>query len=96
MHSQSEVTWSIESGWQTFLAVAGIDAAAEGGGSVRFAIDADGTRIWQSGVVAGADEPLWIGPISVSGVDELTLIVFFGDNGDLLDYANWCDAVLVK
>ena len=96
MHSQSEVSWRIERGYQTFLAVVGIDAAAEGGGSVRFAIDADGARIWQSGEVSGADEPHATGPIDVSAVDELTLIVLFGDNGDLLDYANWCDAVLVK
>ncbi|MBA3313374.1 MAG: NPCBM/NEW2 domain-containing protein [Planctomycetaceae bacterium] len=43
-----------------------------------------------------ASEPLRVANLDVRGVQSLVLTVDFGRNGDVLDRADWCDALLVR
>ena len=74
----------------------GIDDAASGAGSVRFGIELDGQRKWDSQEVTGRSARLDVPPVNLAGARKLTLIVDFGANADIADYANWCDAVIVR
>lgn len=96
MHSQSLATYSLAGKYLTFQATIGIDGATQGKGSVVFRVLADGKPVFTSPIVRGKTAPIPIGPLSLKGVQKLTLAVDFADHGDILDHANWCDAVLIK
>ena len=96
MHSQSLVTYSLNSEYAEFQATIGIDAVTEGRGSVIFRVLADGKPVFTSAVVRGKTPVLPVGPLAIKNVRQLTLAVDFADQGDILDHANWCDALLIK
>jgi len=96
MHSQSRATYDLAGNYRKFLATVGIDDDARGAGSVVFEVLVDGKRVYRSGVVTGRDEPITLEAIDVSGAQRLTLAVEFATGADILDHANWCDAVLIK
>jgi hypothetical protein len=52
--------------------------------------------VYASPTQTGGSPALFIGPIDVSGKKRLTLIVDFGERGDVQDHADWCDPVLVE
>ena len=57
-------------------------------------IEGDGIRLWSKRVTGASDpEPL---TVSVSGINELALIVLPGENFDLADHAVWADAKFTK
>lgn len=95
-HSRSETTYDLGGRYRTFLATAGIDDETRGEGNVTFAVDVDGRRVYASPTQTGGSPALAIGPIDVSGKKRLTLIVDFGERGDVQDHADWCDPVLVE
>lgn len=95
MHSRSRVTYDLDGDDRLFRATAGIDDSAQGGGSAVFAVEVDGERVFASTPQTGKSPPLEIGPVDIAGKRRLTLIVEFGPLGDILDRADWCDAVLV-
>ena len=72
------------------------NAVTEGQGSVIFRVLADGKPLFTSDVVRGKTPPVVVGPLSVKDVNQLTLSVDFADHGDILDHADWCDAVLIR
>lgn len=96
VHSRSLVTYQLNPNEREFRAVVGIDDSAGGQGSVRFAIELDGRRVWESPEVTGKTPALEVRPLAIDGAKKLTLIVDFGANADVADYANWCDAVLIR
>ncbi len=96
MHSRSAVSYDLDGKFQTFRATAGVDDAAQAGGSVVFKVDVDGKQIFQKGPQTAGQSALMLPPISVAGAKRLTLRVEFGQFGDVRDYADWCDAVLIR
>ena len=96
VHSRSVVTYDLQPSDREFRATVGIDDAASGAGSVRFGIELDGQRKWDSQEVTGRSARLDVPPVNLGGARKLTLIVDFGANADIADYANWCDAVIVR
>ena len=96
VHSRSLVTYQLDPKDREFRVVVGVDDAAGGQGSVRFGIELDGKRVWDSPELTGKSQPLPIRPISLAGAKKLTLIVDFGANADIADYADWCDAVVIR
>ncbi len=96
MHSRSAVTYDLAGRWERFLATAGIDDAASGGGNIVFAVVVDGERVFASPPQTGSDLPLSIGPIALKGKSRLTLIVEYGQSADVKDYADWCDPTLIR
>ncbi len=95
MHSRSRVTYELTGDDKQFLATVGIDDAAKGKGHAIFLVELDGKPIVTSPVLTGKSPPYHIGPIPLTGHKRLTLIVDYGPFGDVLDYADWCDAVLI-
>lgn len=96
MHSRMSVTYALSGNEQSFRATVGLDDCAHGAGSVRFAVELDGKRTWTSDELTGRSAPLDIPPVALRGAKRLTLVVEFGQHADVADYANWCEAVLVK
>jgi hypothetical protein len=96
LHSQSLVTYGLNKKYAAFQATIGIDAVTEGRGSVIFRVLADGKPVFTSEVVRGKTPAIAVGPIPMKDVSQLTLAVDFADQGDILDHADWCDALLIK
>ncbi len=96
MHSKSEVTYDLGDGYWRFQAVVGVDDDADGQGSVTAAVLLDGKRVFSSGPLTGKSLPERVKPIDVTGARRLTLIVDYGQSGDIRDHIDWCDAVLIK
>ena len=95
MHSHMSATFDLRGTEREFRATVGIDDCANGGGSARFAIELDGKPAWSSEELTGRSPALVVPPLELNGEKKLTLIVDFGQNADVLDYADWCDAVLI-
>jgi len=95
MHSRSRAVYDLPRNAAHFLATIGIDDAARGKGAAVFVVQLDGKTVYTSKVLTGNDAPVQVGPIPLAGSKRLTLAVEFGPDGDILDYADWCDAVLV-
>ena len=96
MHSRSAVTFDVQPNDREFRATVGIDDCAAGNGSVRFVVEVDGKRIWESPELTGKSAPVVVPAIKLDGGKKLTLIVEFGALGDVSDYADWCDAIIVQ
>lgn len=95
--SKSEVTYDIVGrGYERFEAVVGIDDMTGGQGNVIFAVEVDGRRVYESNPLSGHDPAEAVGPIDVVGGEKLTLVVEFGQHGNIQDVANWCDAALIR
>jgi hypothetical protein len=94
--SQSRITYDLGGQFRLFQATAAIDDYANGKGSARFAVEVDGVRAWTSPLVTGGARPLPIGPIDVAGKRQLVLVVEYGELADVDDWADWCDAILIR
>jgi hypothetical protein len=94
--SASRFTYPLNREFLSFRATIGIDDEADGGGSAVFAVEVDGRRLYTSPLVTGRSRPIDVGPLDLSQVNELTLIVDYGEYGDILDVADWANAVLVR
>jgi hypothetical protein len=97
MHSASRVTYSLGGAYRRFEALVGLDDQTGRLGSVRIQVLADGKP-----ADTGWDKELTHrnGPVavraSVAGARELTLVVDFGEGGDVQDHVDWVDARLIK
>jgi hypothetical protein len=89
-------TWKLAGEYQQFRATVGIDDAALGAGSVYFQVVVDGTVAWRSDLITGTSDPVEIPPVDLTDAKELSLVVEFADRGSVLDYANWCQPVLIR
>lgn len=90
-HAQSDIRVQLGGACTTFNAVVGLDDEVGANGSVVFAIYGDGTPLYSSGVLTGSSQGVPVS-VSVSGFNELALIVT--DAGDNLyyDHADWANA----
>jgi hypothetical protein len=96
MHSRTEVEYDLADGFALFQATIGLDDAARNGGNVVYSVQLDDKSVFTSGPVTGGQTVRALKPIDVSTAKRLKLIVEFGQGGDIRDYANWCDAVLIR
>ena len=95
MHSRMAATYELRGIEREFQATVGIDDVAKGAGSVVFAVELDGRRIWTSPELTGQSPATSVEKIDLRGGKQLTLLVEFGELADVSDYADWCDAVLI-
>lgn len=93
--SGHRLTWEVGDA-RRFVVTVGVDDAAEGGGSVEFVLRGDERELARSGRRTGNDSPLDLGPVSLAGIQRLTLEVEYSDRGDILDIADWCRPTLLK
>jgi len=96
LHGQASSTYDLRGECISFQATIGIDAVAGNRGSVIFRVQADGKPVFTSEIVRGEMPPISVGPLSMKDVQRLTIAVDFADEGDILDHADWCDAVLIR
>ncbi|MCA9068385.1 MAG: NPCBM/NEW2 domain-containing protein [Planctomycetaceae bacterium] len=96
MHSQSRVTYNLNGEYETFRATVGVDDAAKTGGSVVFVVEVDGKEVFRSKPQTAKNEAIPLEPISLERAKQLILRVEFAEFGDVLDYADWADAVLIR
>ena len=81
---------------ERFSTWVGIDDEVGNAGSAVFQVIADGVLLFDSGVRTGADPALFSGPLNVTGVRELQLLVLDAGDGSLGDHADWGQPVLTS
>ena len=81
-------------GFDRFNAVVGIDAETHGRGDCQMVVLGDDIELW-SRRVRGVDDPLDV-DINIEGINQVSLVVYPGENFDLADHADWCNARFVK
>ncbi len=94
VHAPSEIVVPLTGLHTRFLSEIGMDDSVGNGGSVVFQVWADGTKLFDSGIMTGASATQFV-DVDVYGKTELRLIVTDGGNGTFSDRANWADARLV-
>jgi hypothetical protein len=90
VHARSSLTFAAEKKWDALVATIGLDPTAGSNGDCLFIVLADGERIFFRRL-KGTDEPADIN-VPITGRQTVTLLVEPGENLDLADHANWCDA----
>ncbi len=94
MHSRSRLSYALNGAYRHFEALVGLDEIDGRDGSVRLRVLADGKPLIDR-ALTGRDGAVPI-RLSVKGARTLTLEVDFGENGDVCDVVDWCDARLIK
>ncbi len=93
LRSRSEIDWRLPGTHRRLTAVAGIDDAVRPRGSVRLVVQGDARTLLDT-TVTGETPSLPI-DLDITGVRRLRILVDFGDDLDISDYLNICDARLV-
>jgi hypothetical protein len=96
MHSQSLVSYDLKGEYETFRATIGVDDSAGNQGSVVFVVEVDGQEQYRSEPQTAREKAISLAAIPLRGAKRLMLKVEFAEFGDARDYANWCDAVLLR
>lgn len=94
MHAPCEVTYSVGDNYTLFSAVIGIDDSTGGKGNCVFRVRADGEILFEK-QVDGGDDPQNI-RVDIADRNRISLQVDVGQNLDLGDAANWCEARFIK
>lgn len=94
LHSQTRQTYRLAGKFRQFTALAGIDDAVSVGGDVLLQVSGDGKPLWE-GTIKGGEPPQAL-ELDVAGVKRLELLVGFGDDLDIGDHLDLCDAKLMK
>ena len=104
VHAKSVVKVPLGKAWTRFTCAFGIDdeaskATANGArkGDVTARVLVDGKEAWSSnGSVKGGEPARVVGPIDVTGADELVLEVGYGGDQASLDRADWAEPILSR
>ncbi len=94
VHATSDLVYTLNGAYSTFISDIGVDNETGGGGSVDFQVFADGTKIYDSGVLTGSS-PVQTLNLNVNGVQSLELHVTDAGDGATLDHADWAGARLL-
>ncbi|MFN5298830.1 MAG: NPCBM/NEW2 domain-containing protein [Planctomycetaceae bacterium] len=95
VHSRQSLVFDIAPTDKTFHATLGIDDSAGDRGAALFEVRVDGETRYRSPPLRGRMPPVVLEPIDVSGARTLELLVDYGPAADVLDHADWCEAVLI-
>jgi len=96
LHSFCEITYNLDGGFATFVAVVGIDDEARPHGDATVAFLADGKALGESLRVTGQADPQPV-RLDVRGVKQLTVRVDFGPDGlGVGDHVDLAGARLIK
>jgi parallel beta-helix repeat protein len=94
-HAYSNIQYNLSAAGtcSAFLSDIGVDDEALGRGSVVFQVWADGTKLYDSGVVTGS-MAVKTTSVTIAGKSLLTLIVTDAGDGNAHDHADWANARL--
>ena len=99
VHARSHVRIPLGRGYRTFDALVGVDDEALGiepGGIVDVRVLGDDKVLWEAKDVRAGTAPRHVGPLDVSEVETLVLLVDFGADMHTADRAAWADPILVR
>jgi hypothetical protein len=94
LRSRTEMTYRLTGDYRRFHALVGIDDRVREGGNVLLKITADDRELY-SQTVTGRDEPLSL-ELDITGARRLKILVDFGEELDIADHLNLCDARITK
>jgi hypothetical protein len=94
MHSRTEMVYRLTSPYRRLQAVVGIDNRLRPAGNVVVTIFNDAQPIWQE-TISGKQDPIDL-DLDIQGVQRLRILVDFGNDLDIADHLNMCDARIVK
>jgi len=94
LHSRTAMVFRLPGEFRWFEAVAGIDDAVRPQGNVRLVIHGDGRVLWEK-QLSGRDEPERI-RLEIAGVRRLGILVDFGEDLDVADHLDLCEARVIK
>lgn len=97
VHASSQIVYDLGGAYASFLADLGIDdeEIGKGDASVTFQVWADGVKVYDSGLVTLATATKAVS-LSVSGVQQLMLVVTDAGDGIDFDHADWAGARLIS
>jgi beta-galactosidase GanA len=94
VHADGDVTVYLGGACSRFTAVVGVDDEVGGGGSVTFAVLADGVPVTTTAVLTGGSASVAV-DADLTGAQQLDLVIGDGGNGNGTDHGDWADARLV-
>ena len=94
LHSRTSLMYRLPGRFRRFKATVGIDDRVRPRGNVRLVIRGD-DRVLLETTVAGAD-PAQSVDLDIGGVRRLAILVDYGDDLDVADHLDLCDARIVK
>lgn len=94
VNSRSGVEYNLGGVCSRFQTTIGVDSEVGTNGTVIFQVFADGTRIYESGVLTGSSTPETL-DLDVTGVRRLTLGVDDDNDGTSNDHADWANALVI-
>lgn len=95
VRSRTLLQYDLAGKFERFQSTIGVDAAAGTQASVRFVVLVDGEEKFDSGLMSATSDPVPV-DVSVTDAKTLELLVDFGERGDVDDFANWCNARLLR
>ena len=93
-HATSDITIDLNSAYERFTSVVGVDDENAPNGSVVFTVYGDGQLLFQSGLHTNSTAAESIN-VPVNGIDTLRLSITDGGNGIGSDHGDWADAKLL-
>ena len=91
VHAASDVRYALGGKCSRFKASVGIDDEVGSNGTIEFRVFADGTQVYSSGVMTGASATKSV-DVSVTGANELRLVVTNGGDNIDYDHGDWAMA----
>ena len=93
--SRTQIVYRLPNGFRTFNAVVGIDDTMRNkGGHVRLVISADNKTLFDEAI--GDKDPPKELALNLSGAARLKIVVDYGENQDVADHLDLCDARIQK
>jgi glucose/arabinose dehydrogenase len=97
VHAASDITFALNGAYVRFTSDIGVDDAVGSSGSVVFQVFADGTQLYDSGLMTGSTATRTV-DVDLTGRQNLRLVVTNGGDppatANWYDHANWADAQL--
>jgi hypothetical protein len=94
VQSRTELVFRLTGDPRQFQALVGIDDRVRPAGNVRLVVSGDDKELF-SQTITGSDEPLALA-LDITGVKRLRILVDFGEQVDIADFLNLCDARITK
>ena len=94
LHSRTLVAYRLPGSFSRFEAIVGMDESAGEEGAARLVVRGDGKTLWERDVRSGG-QPQAI-DLAIGGVKRLEIFVDFGQDLDIGDFVDLCDAKVSK
>jgi len=94
LRSRTKIVYRLPGRFSRLKAIAGIDDGVRPRGNVRLVIHGDDKQLFE-GILTGVDPPQPI-DLDLTGVRRITILADFGDNLDVADHLDLCQARILK